>query len=309
MNRLLITHKADLDGAAPIILSKLIFNDMTYLSIDIDEVDNTLKKNIDLYDEIYITDLNISDDLASSIESTDYKNKVKIFDHHISNIEKNKYSFITVIEEIRGKKECGTTIYYNYLIEKFYDEILDKICVKHFIELVRQNDTWDFDGLKEESFKLNELYSIYGRDLFIDKFYKYLKNNVIYKLDKFDLTLLEIEEKNKKEYIEEKLEEMKIGYIDEYKVGIIFAEKYRSILGHEIVQRNPDIQIGIIINFSHGVSYRASSNNDVDVSLFAKKYNGGGHKKASGSKIEEYVKKEAIKMIFNDIVLEDKNAS
>ena len=305
VKRLLITHIADPDGAGPIILSRYVFDDMDFISIDVDEVDKTLKDNLDNYDFIYVTDLNISDELASLIDKSKYKDKIKIFDHHASNIHKNKYSFITVIDEVDGYKECGTTLYYKYLLDNYDNVYLHKDSLEHLVELTRQGDTWNFNHLKEDALNLSALYAIYGRDTYIDKYYNMILENDKFLFTELDKQLLEIEKNNKKSYIENKMKGLIETKIDNYRVGIVFAEKYRSSLGHKIAE---SYDVGIVINLDHGVSYRADSNNDIDVSLLAKKYGGGGHIKACGSSIPKNLKEKIISYIF-DIEMEGSNDS
>src|SRR5574344_2917825 len=120
MNKiLLITHKADLDGAMPIILAKLVFDNVEDISVELNEVDETLKNklnNINDYDKIYITDLNVSKEMAEMIDHNElYKNKIEIYDHHISAIELNKYSFDNLVVEKDNKKECGTSLFHKHL--------------------------------------------------------------------------------------------------------------------------------------------------------------------------------------------------
>ena len=296
MKRLLITHVADADGAGPIILSKLTFDDIDFISVDTDEVDTTLEENLDKYDIIYITDLNISDKLASTIENSNYKNKVLVFDHHHSNLDRNKYSFITVIDERNGKKECGTTLYYEYLKSNFDNKYLHKQSLEFLVELTRQLDTWDFIKLKDQAFNLGSLYEIYGREKYIDKYYDLVINSENFEWSEIDKTVLDIEENNKKNYIDEVLKETLEKDIDGYKVGIVFAERYRSSLGHIIAEK---YDIGVVINLHHVISYRADNANDIDVSIVASKYGGGGHVKASGSPLPAGLKEKIISYIFD----------
>jgi nanoRNase/pAp phosphatase (c-di-AMP/oligoRNAs hydrolase) len=53
-----------------------------------------------------------------------------------------------------------------------------------------------------------------------------------------------------------------------------------------------------------GVSYRCVKDN-IDVSEIASVYGGGGHIKASGSPMDNTLKKEVIKLIFKDYAMFD----
>lgn len=298
----LITHVADLDGATPIILSKLVFKNLEHFSCDIKDVDDTLKTvlmNEQNYDYIFITDLNISEELAIEIEKNDkLKEKIKIFDHHQSSMEMNKFSFIKVVVEENGYYECGTTLYLKFLKEFTRNKILNKKSIKYFTELVRQIDTYHFID-KKSAMEIDDLYSIYGRERFIEIYTKYLRKNNNFKFSKIEKKLLEIENIKKEDYIEKKLEHVIKTNIKDIKVGIIFAEKYRSLIGNRLAEENDDIDIAIIINIDKSVSYRAIKE-DVDVTSLASIYGGGGHKHAAGSSLKEDLKEKIIDLIFED---------
>ena len=84
------------------------------------------------------------------------------------------------------------------------------------------------------------------------------------------------------------------------KCGIVFAEKYRSLLGNYLVEKySYCIDFVVIINMQQGVSFR-SNRDDVNVSEIASVFGGGGHFKASGAPLDNSLKKEIIKYIFND---------
>ncbi len=301
----LITHSADSDGAFPIILAKLVFDDIEIHSCEVNEVDNIVKKVLEYHNDfehIYIVDLCISDSLALEIDNNEILNeKITIYDHHESRINLNKYSFINIIVEEKGKKECGTTLFFKYLRDKYNLPILKKKVVLQLIELVRQLDTYDFtDKLKDDAFKLGNLYSIYGREEYINNFYEYILNNDTFSFTNTENTLLKIEEERNNRYINEKLKHVRKAKIRNIPVGIVFAEKNRSALGHAIVENNPDIDIAVVINVDRSVSYRADKDN-VDVNEIAKFYNGGGHKHAGGSPIPNNLQEKICKYIFKKI--------
>lgn len=305
MNKIgLITHVADADGAFPIILSKIVFENVDIFSCEVDEVNDILEnvlKNSFEYEMIYIVDVNINENMAKKIaEDRTLKEKIKIFDHHQSNLFLNTYNFIQVVDEINGKKECGTTLFYKYLRENFYKELLDKPCLKTMIELVRQGDTYDFtEELKEMSFQFGSLYNIYGREKYIEHFYQYILENDIFVLSELDTILIKMEEERTKRYIEEKMKHVHLAKIEGISVGIVFAEQKRSLLGHAMA-KNLDIDIAIIIDVDRSVSYRADKEN-IDVSILAVPYGGGGHKHAGGSSLPLDLHKRICEIIFQNV--------
>lgn len=296
----LITHVADPDGAGPIILSKLVFNNLEHYSCELTDVDKVLKTillNEKNYDYIFITDLNISESMADEINrDINLKNKIKVFDHHQSALMMNKYSFIKVVVNDGEYYECGTSIYFKYLKELTKKKILNKPCVNKFVDLIRQLDTYHFTD-KETSLAIDTLYNIYGRELFIEKYYQYLLRNKHFKFNKEEKLLLEIENRRVEKYVDDKLKNIIKMEIQGIKVGIVFAEKNRSIIGNRMASENEDIDIAVIININRSVSYRSTKEN-VDINTLASVYNGGGHKHAGGSPIPENLKEKIIDYIF-----------
>ena len=295
---LIISHKADPDGVAPIILSKLVFKDFKYILADIDEVDKYVMDNID--EEIIVVDLNINEETANYILNN-HKN-VLVFDHHLSNKDMNKYPFIKVID-FDGIKQSGTSLYYKYLLENYNNDLLNKDVTKKLVEHVRTMDTYDFSVTsKEEANNIEILFKIYGRELFIDKFYNVIINSdELY--SKEDLNLIELEKLRIKRYVEEK-EIIEIS-LDNKKVGVVFAERNISELGNYLVNKHDYLDYVILINVDKSISYRGKDK--VDLSVIAKKYNGGGHFNASGSPLPLDLKEKIIKEIFKDAVVEKNN--
>ena len=69
MKILLFSHKADNDGVTPVILSKLVFDEVDYILEEPSTIDESFKKEyenntFEHYDFIYVTDLCISHELA-----------------------------------------------------------------------------------------------------------------------------------------------------------------------------------------------------------------------------------------------------
>lgn len=296
---LIISHKADPDGVTPIILSKFVFKDFKYILADTNEVDKFVMDNID--EEIIVVDLNINEETADYILNNN-KN-VLVFDHHLSSVHMNKYPFIKVVD-IDGIKQSGTTLYYKFLLENYNNDLLNKDVTKTLVEHVRTMDTYDFSITpKEEANNIVVLFKIYGRELFIDKFYNVIINDSeLY--SKEDLNLIELENLRIKRYIEEKaIIEI---VLDNKKVGVAFAERNMSELGNYLVNKYDYLDYVILINVDKSISYRG--NNKVDLSVIAKKYHGGGHFNAAGSPIPIDLKENIINAIFEDAIIKDDNS-
>ena len=100
-----------------------------------------------------------------------------------------------------------------------------------------------------------------------------------------------MEEKDKNEiekYIKDKDKMIIVKCDREYMYGIVFADKYISELGNELCKLNRELDYIAIVNMSTcSVSYR-TIRDDIDMGMITKKYGGGGHPKAAGSKFDVY---------------------
>ena len=298
---LIISHVGDNDGVTPIILANLSLKNFDKKLIEVNEVDKTLKENIDKYNKIYILDLNVSDEMAEIInQNENYKNKITILDHHASTMHLNKYDFITVISESDTRKECATTLFYNYLMENYPSELLKKESTKTLVEYVRLIDTYDFKTSedKENAENIRTLFELFGVENYIDYFTNYLINNDKFTYGTQEKMLIKIKEDEIKRYLKEKLKEMITGTLDGYQVAVVYAENYRSQLGNYLIDNHPELDFSIVINVSKKISYR--SHGKADLSVFSKKYGGGGHKDASGSPLPKDFTKTLTKTIFKN---------
>ena len=97
-----------------------------------------------------------------------YKNNFKLFDHHKTALDLNKYDWC-VVETMNNKKglqTCGTELFHEYLIAHKYL----KEDVKDFVKLVTNYDTWrwtEVGNMGLISKKMNDLLYLYGRDEFV----------------------------------------------------------------------------------------------------------------------------------------------
>lgn len=303
--KLLLSHIADLDGITPVILLKLLNIDFEYELFEVNELSKFIEEKIntdyfDKYEEVYITDLGITKECADIIVNSKYKDKFLLFDHHESHYYLNDFEFATVIEEHDNYKVCGTTLFYNYLLKKYNNDILKRNSVVMFVELVRENDTWQFTDLKEESFNLNNLFAFYGRDKFIEIYTDFLNTNNEFYYSKLELTILESLNRQKQEYIESFKENVIIKEINGYKIGFVFAENYRSELGNYLAEIYYDqVDFIGIINMNRHISFRGKKDFK-PTNKFAEIYGGGGHPLASAMRLPEDIKEKVLKYIFDE---------
>lgn len=300
--KLLLSHVADVDGITPIILLNLLDIDFEYELFDVNEVSKFIMDRIDTdyflkFDEVIITDLAITKEVAKKIIDSKYKDRFLLLDHHESNMYLNDYSFATVIEEINGFKECATTVLFKYLNDKYPNKVLLKNSVITFVELVRECDTWQFTDLKSEATDLNNLFAFFGKDYFIDNYTTFLKNNNDFYFSKMELSVLKTLNQKRLEYLEFMEDKVIIKKIQNYNIGVVFAEQYRSELGHFLAEKYIDkVDFIAIINMNYHISLRGIK--DIKLNEFALKYGGGGHPYASGMPVPKNIKNIIIDEIF-----------
>lgn len=302
--KLLFSHIADLDGITPIILLNQLNIDFEYELFEVNELSEFIINKIttdyfDKYDEVFITDLGITKECADIIVNSKYKNLFKLFDHHESHYYLNDYEFAKVMEEDNNYKVCGTTLFYNYLLDTYNSFELKKNSVVMFVELVRECDTWQFTDLKSESFNLNSLFAFYGREKFIEVYSEFLKNNNEFYFSKLELIILESLNRQKQEYIESFKDKVIIKEINGYKIGFVFAELYRSELGNYLADVYYDqVDFIGIINMNRHISFRGRKIN-IPTNSFAEIYGGGGHPLASAMDFPIDLKEKVIKYIYD----------
>ena len=300
MKDLIISHIKDIDGVSPLILLNVLGVNYDYKLLDVYEVENyldeLLKTDLSIYNNIYITDLTVPQASYKLINESNYKNKFKVFDHHKTHLYASNLDFVTI-----DISECGTTLFYNYLKTIGLKET--KV-LNEYVNSVKNLDLWLFEQNKDcVAPKLGNLFDFYGVLRYIIEFTKHLKEDECFKFNEFEEKILEILNDEEKIYIDKRELRMTVCKYEDYNVGIVFAEKYRSELGNELLIRNKNLDFVVIINLNGGISLRSR---EVDVSVIASKFNGGGHKLASGFGISEKLKKDIISLIFKgEIKYED----
>lgn len=302
----LFTH-TDLDGVGCAILAYLAFGrenvDVEYCNYnDVNEkvADYICMLGWQDYDQTYITDISITEDLAIIINETNEIYKVCLFDHHKTAEYLNQFDWCQVLDFMpftNCVKTSGTQMFYTYLRSQStcLDEFSSRIQrnISKFVDIVRNYDTWRWKELGVEGIvckQVNDLFYIYGRDKFIEWSLNHFYNRVspLHKFPYFseaDQLLLDNKQKDIDRYVEEKnLSLMPVEDKDHHWFGLVFADRYVSELGNKLCEMNPGLEYVAIVNISTGqVSYRTTSD-DINLGTeVAHAYGGGGHPKAAGS--------------------------
>lgn len=309
MEVLLFTHSQDIDGMGCAVLARKAFGDYTLVPTKTFEITKNVEsyiksKKIYDFDKIYVTDLCIKEPVLKFIDNDEIlKNRLLVLDHHKTEIEEgnNKYDFVNIIVQKNGRKESGTSLFYNYLIQNNYlqrSNILDEL-----VEWTRQYDVWDWESKNNINARnLHVLFEVLGYDAYlkiindkVDKLNSIVFNN--YEKEVIDKFNKEMEKDILNILNDMKCVDLSIdGNI--FKVGFVKCPyKYRNDMNKFIKKNNVyNIDaVGMIMTDIETVSYRQVK--DVDVSIISKYFGGKGHRGA-GSNLQE---NEKFKMVINSI--------
>lgn len=306
----LFTHGADLDGVGCAILAYLTFGrenvDVEYC--DYDDVNGKIREfylcdNLEDYDEIYITDISVDEEVAAEIDSlVTAGQNWKLFDHHATALGLNQYEWcvVKITTDPEWMKTSGTELLWDYLnmnslFEKF--DFITENKLMTFVEMVRDYDTWRWKDLEEDygltCKKLNDLFYIFGREEFV----RWVTNQItvdftnVFSNGYFDETeqaLLDQKQKDIDIYVAEKEKQLRVA-TDQFgkTFGWVFAERYFSELGNRLCELHPEIEYVAMIDISKGVVSFRSVKENVDLcNGIAHSLGGGGHKKAAGSRFD-----------------------
>lgn len=236
--------------------------------------------------------------MIDSINNNSKSVKFLLFDHHQTALFLNKYDWTIVKIEDKNGKVCGTSLFYDYIINSLIpDNYVIGTQLDDFVEKVRRYDTWEWYTKYNDSVakELNDLFYLIGKDRFIEAFSNPSENSVKWILRDYSI-IIELNKEKIDKYIKKKNNQIIEKEINGLKVGVVFAEQYISELGNRLSEMNP--QYDLIAIISDGtISYRTVKEG-VDCGKLAELFGGGGHIKASGSRIREVDKMAYLDLLF-----------
>lgn len=309
----LITH-TDLDGVGCAIVMKEIIGkdevDVTYTYPNkVNEHVNKALNEREKYDVILVTDLSINEETAERVQSI-YDNlkegeefNFALLDHHRNLEWLNEYKWATIVPEIGDSLLSGTYLTFVNVISGLSEEninIVTQTKIYEFVEAVRRYDTWEWIN-KYDNYKLSKdlsnLLKLKGIEDFI--------NNILEKLsEERDLIsaeealVLYYKDKEMEELVKRKNKCLIPKTIEGYNAAVIFAESNISELGNELCKLHPEYDFVAMIN-QNSISLRGIKK-DIDLSLIAKKYGGGGHPQSAGFSLPEGAIENFIGGLFNE---------
>lgn len=308
MQVLVFTHKNDIDGMGNAILSKLVFEQVDYVlcgTFDLNKkVSDYISSNkIYEYDKIFVTDLCLEEELLTIINNDEeLRNKVQVIDHHktYDNEKYTKYEFVKV--QIRNDKGlcCGTSLFYEYLVNNSF--LKQNNIIDEFVELTRLHDTWEWKTIynNEKARELAILFDSLGTEGYINFIYEKLMTEEEFTFNNVETVLIN----NKKLVINDAIE----GYVKNIyykdilnlKAGIIFINyEFRNELAEYLRENNYDMDFVMMIALDKKVvSYRSVRDN-VSVRIVAEYFGGKGHDVAATNPITDLLQEQIIDMLIS----------
>lgn len=329
LKTILFTHD-DLDGGGCRIIFEIVHSHMikgddydvincSNQSIE-DDVNTKMNSGyIDLNTHICFADICVCDKTLSDLKDKGYN--IMIWDHHRSNLFASWIipEAIIEIENDFGVPQCGTSLMYQYFAKLGYygddrgkhlmPEITQKTLGK-LVDTIRSYDTYEWKQTNNlEAKKLNTLFYLMGINNFCERYVSRIIKNEITTCS--DILLVD---NDLKFVIDEKIRrEQKIINcitpddicelnVKGYKVAFSFPVIGASVseLGNQFLIKYPeyDIFMGFHVNNNDGISVSFRSiKEDVDVSKIASMIGGGGHIKAAGASLNNYLKDIIINTI------------
>jgi len=296
MEVLLFTHSEDIDGIGCAILAKQTFADCMVIPTKTFNVNKNVGEAIksgliNEFDKIFVTDICIKEPLLSEINSNlNLKGKIVVIDHHKSEITEgnDKYDFVSITLEKDGRKESGTSLFYQFLVDNY--GLISSPILEQLVEWTRQYDVYDWVQTNNQNArKLHILFEMLGYDKYYELISAKLNNQASISFNQYEEEVITTYFNNFNNDMKSIVNGMQVVLLEIdgifYKVGYVNCPyKYRNDINDYIKNTGNlnDIDIvGMIITDRDTVSYRQIK--EVDVSKVAEYFGGKGHFAASSN--------------------------
>jgi uncharacterized protein len=269
---------------------------------------NTIEKRLNEYidnkeyenfDFTYITDLGISYDLAKKIDQLCISN-FYLIDHHKSSESLKEFEWCDIRTHDKNDRLVSAAKLvserFSYCIQEKYYKIISDIT-----ELVSSYDTytWKKDNFLEPK-KLQDIFSIYGRNRFLKHIYEVIDRGYIENLfGGRESFLLDMEQDRIQRVLKAKVLQMKSIRFRDYNVGCFFCEQYVSEIGNSLCETFPNIDFVMMFDMGRGVVQMRATKDNIDLSEIVKSLGGGGHKSAAGCPINKEIMEIISGLILN----------
>lgn len=289
----ILTHN-DLDGYAAgyVVLQHFGKENCDVVHLNYDK--EPAIENFKIGDKVFITDYSLTNDQYRQIQTLVGEENLVWCDHHITAINRYKEEENIYVDGIRSTKYCGAVLTWCYFNDIDTEEIDDILSYNELIEKVplwlRLVDAWDTWKL-DSPYRINAEYlniSVHSR-LSMDLIAKIAKNI-------YDGELLKIISMGKAytQFRDQWAEAFAKSYGFEVTMSGKLFDNERIVQAYVLTLGNANSQFfGSKINeydvcitqCFDGTGWKMSlysTKDDIDVSVFAKRFGGGGHKGASG---------------------------
>lgn len=252
--------------------------------------------------------------------------KIFVWDHHLTNlfITQEIPNAVVIAENELGVKESGTSLLYKHFSELAYNDESDprgkffrnegnQKLLSLFVDTVRSYDTYEWKQTNNiDAIKLNKFFWFIGMDLFCNRYIDALKKND----NTEDIILADGDLKyiiNSKIELEKKIidsitpADVFTFNVRGYKVAFSFPifGASASELGNQFLTRYApeyDIFVSMSITNDRGTfqfrTIRPDLNLGKDIAI---PLGGGGHPKAAGAPVPEFIVTEIIDMVINHL--------
>ena len=281
MKKILVTHGSCPDGAAAAVLAKKIFPETEIVFGVHHKINEQIKKsalNLAELGILWVTDICCDQNILIECQKIIRKKsgKMGVYEHHQT---RNWLKFFKPIDDfdlelIYDESRCGAKIFYDALLEKGYN----LSTYANFIEATNDRDLWINQNPMGEI--LTELHNILEDRAYIERF----AQNPNLEFSETEQTLLTYFRNKKKAEINRMLNKIEIKR-DEmgFEYGIMFGEASSSDLLNEAIRRF-NLEYAILANMNtKKASIRGRGN--MDCAEYSQKRGGGGHRCASGFKL------------------------
>ncbi|WNS43944.1 oligoribonuclease nrnB [Paenibacillus sp. MMS20-IR301] len=307
-----VSHN-DLDGLSPIVLSRIAFAGKELLTkycnynrVD-DIVLDLLEEEMDHMSVMFITDINVSEDVAAEIdEYVDKGYRIYVLDHHDPKpampVESYRHWMYLQNTYPDGRGTAATSIFYEFLLGQGL--LTSSLIMDDYVELVRLYDTWEWpDGDKSNrrAKRMNDYLFMSDPKDFCDQVILRLTSAQAQASFSFEPQaehLIDQEQQRIEDYCMEKKQGMRCfqGQVDGtgriYTYAVMIAELYQSELGDMVCSEGiGELDFVVMIDLpKNKLSLRSNKATPVDVGAIARSLGGGGRAQTAGCPLNELTK-------------------
>ena len=279
----LLTH-TDLDGAGAAVLARLTFEekDLEIKYCNYDDIDKYIHLCLDQgeAEQLFIVDIAPqSEEVFDRLDKIHAAGGLEIvcLDHH-----KTSLALLTRPWGNHDAESCGTEMFLRWLMH--HDYLVESGAMVRFVLAVKAYDTWELDApSRKRGEMLHRLCGFMGLERFVATFADNLDADMETVMEELDEMLID----RQKRYVERVIDGLKDEAhfsIDSMKrcYAVTFCEKNFSMVGHEVLDRFPQVLYVVNLEPTNNVCQMRSRKGEIDVSKIAKHSGGGGHPAASG---------------------------